>query len=147
MRNINTRLIILLMLSIVLFSLSLGCTNKNNDVKNDTVLNNTSSSVVPPAPKQIYIKVGGAEAFDYAGHNIEIDYTYGKSTNIIKVNVDGHKTIFQKNIDDDPAGVYQKENGLHFAIKPVIWETRGSQNVPIYEETWNTSEIYVEIWR
>jgi hypothetical protein len=150
MRNISTRLIILLMLSIVLFGLGFGCLGSGPETKNSTLSNNTSntsSTPVTSAPAQIYVKAGDVGVVDYDGHHIEVEYTIADSINSMEVKTDGASKVFQKKLEDDPAGIYWEENGLHYGIKPVIWETRDTQEVPIYEESWNTTEIYVEVWK
>ena len=124
---------------IVFVILVTGCISKPSMTpKNET-------PTVPPAPNQLYVKVGQPEQFTYWGHNISINYTSAYSTQNMKVTLDGAERTFQKESTESPAGIYWKEGNLSFTLKPVVWEIRQGQKVPIYESTWNTSEIYFEV--
>lgn len=124
-----------------------GCVlNTTGIAKNETPIPATPLPViVPPAPKQLYIKVGQIEQFTYWNHDIVINYTSSYPNQIIKVFVDGAEKTFQKELTESPTGIYWKEGNLSFTIKPVTWEIRNSQNIPIYESTWNTTEIYFKV--
>lgn len=129
---------------IVFIILVTGCVFKPSKIaKNETSA--APPPTVPPAPKQLYIKAGQHEQLTYWGHNIAVNYTSAYPTQIFKVALDGYEKIFQKEPTESPIGVYWKEGNLSFTLKPVVWEIRDGQNVPIYESTWNTSEVYFEV--
>ncbi len=100
----------------------------------------------PIAPKHAYLKVGQSEQFTYWGHSIAINYIASQPEQVINVIVDGVEQTFKKRPTDTPRGVYWREGNLSFALKPIVWETRDGQAIPIYEGTWNTSEIYFELY-
>jgi len=97
---------------------------------------------VPPAPHQLYIKSGQLEQFAFWGHTIAVNYSSAYPTQIVKVAVDGSEKVIQKELTESPNGIDWKEGNLSFTLKPVVWEIREGQNVPIYESTWNTNEVY-----
>lgn len=100
---------------------------------------------VPPAPHQLYMKSGQLEEFTYWGHTIAVNYTSAHPTQIVKVAVDGSEKVFRKELTERPDAVDWNEGNLSFTLKPVVWELRDGQNVPIYESTWNTSEVYFSV--
>ena len=100
------------------------------------------ASQVPPAPYQLYIKTGQLEQFTFRGHTITVNYASAYPTQIVKIAVDGSEKVIQKELTDSPTGIDWKEGNLTFTLKPVVWEMREGQNIPIYESTWNTSEVY-----
>lgn len=132
-------------LVIVIFSvlavLVSGCTEAVKEEK-PLMINQT---LVPPAPKQLFIKAGQFEQFTYWGHNIAVNYTSIYPTQIVKITLDGIERTIQKNLTESPAGVYWKEGDLSFTLKPVVWEIRDGQKIPIYESTWNTTEVYFDV--
>jgi len=97
---------------------------------------------VPPAPHQLYIKPGQLEQFTFWGHTIAVNYASAYPIQIVKIAVDGSEKVIQKELTDSPNGIDWKEGNLIFTLKPVVWEMREGQNIPIYESTWNTSEVY-----
>ena len=130
-----------LVLMIILF----GCVSKPSQMtKNETPVTPPSINV-PPAPKELYIKVGQSEQFTYWGHNIEINYISAYPKQTVKVTVNGKEKNIEVEITAPPRGIYWKEGNLSFVLKPVVWEVRNGQRVPIYEKTWNTTELYFEV--
>jgi hypothetical protein len=127
---------------IVFIILLTGCVSKPGEKETPAV---TQPTVPPPAPKQLYIKAGQHEQFTYWGHGIGVNYTSAYPTQIFKVAVDGNEKLLQKEPTESPNGIYWKEGNLSFTLKPVVWETREGQKVPVYESTWNTSEVYFEV--
>lgn len=125
---------------IVFIVLLTGCVSKPGENITPAVPQPT----VPPVPKQLYIKAGQHEQFTYWGHDIGVNYTSAYPTQIFKVAVDGNEKLLQKE-PTESNGIYWKEGNLSFTLKPVVWEIREGQNVPIYESTWNTSEVYFEV--
>jgi len=97
---------------------------------------------VTPAPHQLYIKTGQLEQFTFWGHTIAVNYASAYPTQIVKVTVDGSEKVIQKELTESPNGIDWKEGNLSLTLKSVVWELREGQNVPIYESTWNTSEVY-----
>lgn len=103
------------------------------------------SGKVPPAPKSFYITVGQSEEFTYWDHDIVISYLSASPVQSIKITVDGEEKTIERELTADPRGVYWDKGNLSFALKPVSWEVREGQRVPIYEGTWNTTELYFEV--
>ena len=98
------------------------------------------------APKFFYLKLGQSKEFTYSDHNITVTYVSSFPKQIVKVVVDGTEKTFKRDLNASPRGIYWKYNNLIFAIKPVVWVFRDGQKIPIYEKTWNTTEIYFEVW-
>ncbi|MDO9324212.1 MAG: hypothetical protein Q7T80_04550 [Methanoregula sp.] len=137
---------------LIIFSLFVaGCVSEPGKVaKNETppaplpskTLQVPPVSQVPPAPHQLYIKNGQREQFTFWGHPIAVNYVSAYPTQIVKISVDGSEKVIQKELTDSPNGIDWKEGNLIFTLKPVVWEMREGQNIPIYESTWNTSEVF-----
>ena len=100
---------------------------------------------VPPAPKQLYLKTGQFESFVYWGHNITVAYVSSFPKQTVRIVVDGVEKVFERELNASPRGIYWKESNLTFVLKPVIWEFRNGEKIPIYEKTWNTTELYFEV--
>jgi len=101
---------------------------------------------VLPAPKGFFIKEGEDINFTYWDYDISINYLSADPQQVL-VKVDG-KVIkeINKSIDDFPRGVYWKFEDLRFELKPVIWRiNEEDRNLPYFEETWNTTELYFEV--
>jgi hypothetical protein len=126
--NINNKKVVILMLVCIITS---GCLEETNQVS--------------PAPKQLYLKLGQSKQFTYRGHDIAVTYVSSSPKQTIKVVIDGVEKIFEKELDANPRGIYWKDDNLTFVLKPVVWELRDGQKVPIYEKTWNTTEFYFEV--
>jgi len=138
------RLIEAIAIVIILSILVAGCVYEPGKVaKNETPA--VGLPTMPPVPHQLYIKTGQLEQFTFWGHAIAVNYTSAHLTQIVKVAVDGSEKIIQKEPADSPNGIDWKEGNLSFTLKPVVWEIREGQNIPIYESTWNTSEVYFEV--
>jgi hypothetical protein len=129
---------------VVFLSFIAGCSGPGTIAHNDTPAA-PPAATVPPSPHQIYLKEGQHENFSFWGHSIGVNYTSGYPTQIIKVTLDGSETVLRKNLTDSPEGIDWSARNLSFTIKPVVWEPRDSQNVPLYERTWNTREVYFEV--
>lgn len=119
--------------------------NTSKPFKNTTNEQSSLTTPVSKAPKQLIIEAGKVEQFTYNGHNIEVNYTSAYPIQIINVKFDGFQRTFQRNLTENPNGIFWKEQNFSFVLKPVVWEIRDSQKIPIYEKTWNTNEIYFEI--
>lgn len=129
---------------IILVTSVAGCTSKPGQAgKNKTPM--ASLPTVSTAPKQLYIKVGQVEQFTYWGHDISINYISAYPTQKVKLTINGVERIIQKELSDNPSGIYWNEGNLSFTLKPVVWENRDSQKIPIYESTWNTTELFFEV--
>ena len=101
---------------------------------------------IPPAPEGFFIEEGQDINFTYWDHNISINYLSADPQRVL-VKVNG-KVIneINKSIDDSPRGVYWKFEDLRFELKPVIWRiNEEGRNLPYFEETWNTTELYFEV--
>jgi|GEM_PF-1483402 len=125
-----------------------GCISKSPDISENSIDENQSPSEttdVAPAPWQTYIKAGKYEQFVFWGNNITIDYISAYPVQIIEITFNGSEKIIRKELTDSPGGVYWTEGNISFNLKPVVWEKRDTQMVPIYESTWNTSEIFIAI--
>lgn len=133
-------IVVLVFLSIILVT---GCVSKPGKIANNET---APLPTVPPAHKQLYIEAGQLEQFTYRGHNIAVNYTSAHPTQIVKVTLDGSERIIQKEPTENPIGMYWKEGNLSFTLKPVVWEIRDSQKIPFYEKTWNTTELYFEVF-
>lgn len=134
-----------IVIAIIFSILVAGCVSEPSKVaKNETSTAPLPpiAPPVPPAPHQLYIKTGQLEQFTFWGHTIAVNYTSAYPTQIVKVAVDGSEKVLQKELTESPNGIDWKEGNLSFTLKPVVWEIREGQNVPIYESTWNTSEVY-----
>jgi|GEM_PF-6027191 hypothetical protein len=101
---------------------------------------------VPPAPASMYLSLGESKQLSYWNHTITVSFTSSNMDRVIIVTVDEQSKTFIKNVSDNPRGIYWEENNLNFEIKPVLWEVRDNKEIPIYEKTWNTSEIYFEVY-
>ena len=129
---------------IVFIILAAGCVFQPSEIaKNETPA--AGLPTMPPVPHQLYIKAGQLEQFSYWGHTIAVNYTSEYPTQIVKVAVDGSENVLQKGPTESPNGIYWKEGNLSFTLKPVVWEIREGQKIPVYESTWNTSEVYFEV--
>lgn len=126
-----------------------GCVENNGKTNQTTAENQTKdikpSSNVTIAPKQFFMKPGQSEHFNYWNHEIVINYTKDAEMHLIEVIVDGKTTLIRKNASGYPRGEYRSIDDLHFSVKPVVWEERDGRKVPVFEKTWNVSEIYVGI--
>jgi hypothetical protein len=129
---------------VVFFSFIAGCSGPGTVAHNDTPAA-TLPATVHPSPHQIYITEGQHENFSYWGHTIAVSYTSAYPTQIVNVTIDGSETVLQKNLTDSPHGIDWSARNVSFTIKPVVWELRDGQNVPLYERTWNTREVYFEV--
>ena len=141
----GNRFIVATAIVIILSISATGCFSEPGNVaKNETPAASLSPSEqpVPPAPYQFYIKTGQLEQFTYWGHTIAVNYSSSYPTQIVKVAVDGSEKVIQKELTESPNGIDWKEGNLSFTLKPVVWKIREGQNVPFYESTWNTSEVY-----
>jgi hypothetical protein len=136
----------IILLSAIVLGITSGCVmiSTVDDVKHEN-LSPPSTITVPPAPKQAHLKVGQSEKFTYWGHNITVNYTSSYPDQIVKLTLDGKEKNIEVELNASPRGIYWQEDNLSFALKPVVWEIRNNQRVPIYENTWNTTEIYLEI--
>jgi len=103
------------------------------------------ASQVLPAPHQLYIKNGQLEQFTFWGHTIAVNYVSAYPTQIVKIAIDGSENVIQKELTESPNGIDWKEGNLSFTLKPVVWEIQEGQNIPVYESTWNTSEMYFAV--
>ncbi len=124
-------------LHVLIIAMVIGCISRPDGITE----NETSQREVPPAPRQIYIKAGQVEQFTYLGHKFTINYT---SLKTLEVSLDGIDKQIQKEMTDG-RGIYWSERGFNFTIKPVSWEIRDGQRIPLYEKTWNTTELYFEV--
>uniref|UniRef100_A0A7C3UCZ2 Uncharacterized protein n=1 Tax=Geoglobus ahangari TaxID=113653 RepID=A0A7C3UCZ2_9EURY len=97
------------------------------------------------APKFFYLKLGQSKKFTYSDHDIVVTYLSSFPKQIVVVVVDNTEKTFERDLNASPRGIYWRYNNLIFAIKPVVWEFRDGQKIPIYEKTWNTTEIYFEV--
>lgn len=97
-----------------------------------------------PAPYQLYIKAGQTYQFTYVG-NFSVNYVSAYPTQIVKIAFDGHEKTIQKELYENPNGIYWSEGKFHFNLNPVVWEIRDGQRGPVYESTWNTTELYLEV--
>ena len=141
----NGAIIAVIATAIILSILVAGCVSNPSKVTNNeapTAPLPPTAPQVPPAPHQLYIKPGQFEQFNFWGHTITVNYASAYPTQIVKVAVDGSEKVIQKELTESPNGIDWKEGNLSFTLKPVLWEMREGQNVPIYESTWNTSEVY-----
>jgi len=129
-------------LAFVVFLLFLaGCSRPEKIAYNETPAA-PLPTIVPTASHQLYIKAGQYENFSYWGHAIAVNYTSAYPSQKFSVAVDGSEKVIQKELSDSPNGIDWIEGNISFTLKPVVWEMREGQNIPIYESTWNTSEVY-----
>ena len=132
---------------VIVISLSIlvtGCVSEPGKVtENISPAPSLPASGLPviSAPYQIYIKSGQHEEFTYRSHTITVDYTSAYPTQIIKVAVDGSEKVIRRDLAENPNGIDWKDGDLSFTLKPVVWEIREGQNIPVYESTWNTGEV------
>jgi len=141
-------LIVVLAIVIILSIFVTGCVSGPG-----TVIKNVTPTVsllpaglpVPPAPHHLFIKTGHIEQFTYWGHIIAVNYSSAYPTQIVKIGIDGSEKVIQKDLTERPNGIDWKEGNLSFTLKPVAWEIREGQNIPIYESTWNTNEVFFEV--
>jgi hypothetical protein len=135
---------ILLIVAIIAAAAVVGCISQPPGEK---VTNETPPPVttVPPAPKLLYLKAGQFEQFTYWGHNITVNYSSAYPIQTVEVTLDGAERTFKKELTESPIGIYWKEGNLSFTLKAVVWEIRDGQKIPIYESTWNITELYFEV--
>ena len=138
----HTFTIIFVTLAFVVFFLILAGCSTPGKIANDETPAALLPTLVPAAPHQMYIKAGQYENFSYWGHTIAVNYTSAYPSQKFSVAVDGSEKAIQKELTDSPNGIDWIEGNLSFTLKPVVWEMREGQNIPIYESTWNTSEVY-----
>ncbi len=134
-------------MGVLVLVLVAGCVSKPDAMtKNGQPAADTPSpTIVSPAPMQLYIKAGQSEQITYKGHNITVNYTSAYPIQIVRITLDSSEKIIHKETGESPGGVYWKEKNFSFTLKPVVWEIRDSQHIPIYEKTWNTTELYFEV--
>ena len=143
-RNRPYRIIGIALGFLVVFLVVSGCSGPARITENGTPANTLPVNPVPPAPRQVYVPAGEKENFTYWGHMIVINYVSASPSQKILVNIDGSETVITRNHTDSPKGIDWNEGNLSFTLKPVVWEMRDGQRVPIYERTWNTREVYFE---
>ncbi len=168
---------IVFIFSVALLSVT-GCVSESNDLTNNEtmttpVTTDTPTTISTPAatnvtpsitltiptppstpileripPKQLYIKAGQIQQFDYHGRNIIINYTSEYPTQIVKITFNGTEKIIQKEVTDSSNAIYWSEGDFSFTLKPVLWEIRDGQRSPVFGN-WNTTELYFEVvlWR
>lgn len=126
--------------------ITVGCVSEPGNISNNETQPTSHTFDIPPEPRQFYIKEGHIENFTYWSRNITINYISAYPTQRLVVTVDGVEKTFQKELTDNPAGIYWKESNLNLVLKPVQWEEKDGQNIPYYEKTWNTTELYFEVF-
>lgn len=119
-----------------------GCVEKKNQISNVT-----PSSIVPQAPKQIYLHPDKIENFTFWGHNVSINYTLQNSSHNIEMTLDGNKETILKSIYEQcfDCAYYKKIGNVTYVIRPVIWKTNEAGEMVWSFDTWNTSELYFEM--
>jgi len=128
-----------------------GCASKPSEIITNEIPSTPPSTTVqlkpdvPPAPMQVYLRVGHSEQFTYWNHNITINYKSASPKQLATITVDGEEKDIEVELTADPRGIYWRNGNLSFALKPVVWEIRDGQRIPFYEKTWNTSELYFEV--
>ena len=140
-QNHTFRITFLTLTLVILLLLLAGCSGPGRIPNNEKPATPLPTKV-PPAPQQLYMKAGQYENFSYWGHTIAVNYSSAYPTQKIKVTVDGSEKVLQKELTDSPNGIDWNDGNLSFTLKPVVWEKRDNQDIPIYESTWNTTEVY-----
>ena len=130
-----------------LIVLIIGCVQKPGIVPTNQTPGKIQGEDIPPAPKQLYISEGQSEQFTYWNHNITIDYISSYPMQTIEITIDGIEKKIVKEISGSPGGVYWNEENLSFSLRPVAWETRDGKRIPFYEQSWNTTELYFEVFK
>lgn len=102
-------------------------------------------SHVPTAPLQFYLHPGDTKAFTFMDLEIEVTYISAQPKQLVRVKANDEERLIEVDLDDTPTGISWKINDVSFELKPVIWETRDGQEIPFYERTWNTTELYFEV--
>jgi len=120
---------------VIFFLLCVFCAYKNQSQK------------ILVAPFVVYLKSGNGANFTYLGYNVEVNYFTCKNRSYIVVEVNGDKKVFKRNFSDDPHGIYWRKDQILISIKPVVWVYRNGERIPVYEKSWNTTEILVKVWR
>ncbi len=115
-----------------------GCINEPGQ---DGGVNESEVSVMP---RQLYLDEGGSASFSYHGHNISVEFWVVDGLRRVRITLDGVEKTVERNASA-VGGVFWRTGGLGFAVKPVIWEVREGRDTPIYEKTWNVSQVYIEI--
>jgi hypothetical protein len=139
-RSLRIALVILPLLVLLIFLA--GCVSEHGKIANNETPATPLSTSVPLTPQKLYIKAGQFENFSYMGHTIAFNYISAYPSQKFSVTVDGSEKIIQKELADNPRGIDWSEGNLGFTLKPVVWENRDGQNIPLYESTWNTTEVY-----
>jgi len=135
----------LVLIFAVLLFISLLFYNFEEIERDDNKGVDNATATAPPAPRQVNLEAGQVEQFTYKGHAIIINYSSAYPTQIITIALDGSEKIIQRERTENPRGIYWKEGNLSFSLKPVVWEIRNGRRIPLYEKTWNTTEIYFEV--
>lgn len=140
-----------------------GCvSNLSDTTKNETITTPVATgtpiatNVTPsagqtefhaPAPYQLYIKTGQVYQFIYYNRNFTVYYSSAYPTQIVKITFDGYEKTIQKEryeaVSYLPSWI---EGGFVITLSPVSWEIRDGQRGPVYLSTWNTTELYLEVW-
>jgi len=139
-RSVRIALVILPLLVFLLFLA--GCVSEHGRIADNETPATPLPTSVPLTPQRLYIKAGQSENFSYMGHRIAFNYISAYPSQKFSVTVDGSEKVIQKELADSPKGIDWNEGNLGFTLKPVVWEKRDGQNIPLYESTWNTSEVY-----
>jgi len=107
----------------------------------------TPSSVVPPAPKQLYLHPNTTENFNFWGHDVSINYLLQNSNHIIEITIDGNKETIIKSITEPchDCSYGKKVGNINYVIRPVTWITNEAGEKVWSFDTWNTSELYFEM--
>ena len=139
-RSLRIALVIVALL-VFLYFLTGRASDDGKIANNETPAKPLPTSVIL-TPQNLYIKVGQYENFSYLGHTIAFNYITAYPSQKFSVTVDGFEKVIQKESTDIPKGIDWSEGNLSFTLKPVVWEIRDGQNIPIYESTWNTTEVF-----
>ena len=139
-RSLKIAMEILALLVLLIFFT--GCISEQGKIANNETPAKPLPTSVPLTPQKLYIKAGQSENFSYMGHTIAFNYITAYPSQKFSVTVDGSEKVIQKELADNPNGIDWSEGNLSFTVKPVVWEKRDGQNIPLYESTWNTTEVY-----
>ncbi len=139
-RSLRIALVIVALLVFLVFLT--GCVSDYGKIANNETPAKPLPTSVILTPQNLYIKVGQYENFSYLGHTIAFNYITAYPSQKFSVTVDGSEKVIQKELTDIPKGIDWSEGNLDFTLKPVVWEIRDGQNIPIYESTWNTTEVF-----
>lgn len=107
-----------------------------------------TDSRVLPAPKQLFLHPNSSETFQFQCNNLTISYL-SPSPHLVEVTTDGDIEAIEikrsTKCKGNHCGYYTTKDDIDYSIKPVVWiYSEAGERIWSFE-TWNGSELYLEV--